>query len=49
MATLNITATIKFVEHPDPKRLTDLWANIALKEILKREAAEKSGQGKELM
>lgn len=38
-----INATINFVPHADPRRATDVWANLIVKEILKLEgeSAEK--------
>lgn len=33
-----INATIHFIPHPDPKRSTDLWAQLIVNEIFKREA-----------
>lgn len=32
-----IRSTIKFVPHPEPQRLIDLWSQIVLKELLRRE------------
>lgn len=33
-----ISVTVKTVPHPDPQRLIDLWAQIVLRELLRREA-----------
>jgi len=35
-----INVTVKCVSHPDPKRLTDVWARMVLKEIYKQEAED---------
>jgi len=44
-----INTTVKFVPHPDPQRLVDVWARLILKEILRQEAgaaeAETKGVG----
>ncbi|MGG1518742.1 hypothetical protein ABE504_25205 [Paenibacillus oryzisoli] len=34
----NINVTVKTVEHPEQSNLTNLWANLILKEILRRES-----------
>ncbi|WP_342416243.1 hypothetical protein NST83_01060 [Paenibacillus sp. FSL R10-2782] len=32
-----INATVRTIPHPDPQRLIDLWSQIVLKELLRRE------------
>lgn len=38
----NISATVKFVPHPDPQRAIDVMAKLVLKELLRLEAEEPS-------
>ncbi|MEK3875177.1 hypothetical protein [Paenibacillus sp. FSL M7-0420] len=38
-----INVTVKFVPHPDPQRLIDVWAHLILKEILRQEADAAKG------
>lgn len=35
--TAQINVTVKTVPHPDPQRLVDVWSQIVLKELLRRE------------
>jgi hypothetical protein len=37
MNRAQIGTIIKTIQHPEPQKLTELWARIVLKEILKRE------------
>lgn len=36
-----ICVTVKTIPHPDPQRLVNLWAQIVLNELLRREQEEK--------
>ncbi|MHA0858225.1 hypothetical protein [Paenibacillus sp. CMAA1364] len=43
MKKAQITVTVETIPHPEPERLINLWSQIVLKELLRREQ-EQNGQ-----
>ncbi|WP_438351560.1 hypothetical protein ACP8HI_13500 [Paenibacillus sp. FA6] len=46
MKEAKITVTVKTIPHPDPQRLINMWSQIVLKELLRRDQ-EDEGQSSE--